>query len=607
MNNSSRSTVARRPPRSPHSSSSPVSSGQRSRSDSSPTTTNKSSKRNSSDSPSGSATNDHGRDFVDDRLRSVLCHPLGLPLLHAFNGGDPGTLPCLAKKRAALSDKCHATLDNLLLESVLDWREQRQKVQGAKKVGEEYLTKKVAENIEALSSQQLLSFHALPEVSLTPKSETAPYGRIDILLTPAKHKDVSNESAPYAVIEFGLQCDDWWKKLDQNAKYLNKMVEGNLSSNCLIFRQPVLLAVVTLDFEGNSTMDTTNGTNGTDNLRFKIGVFLCSRKDPDDRNDKFRVSLLWHDKSSDLETASKFFGRLLRVTHDFQHWISENDDTTQGHYQYLSSSCCKCKHRDGRDVVLRSYDDRFRKTNRSAEIYLADDCKSIVGGTETVVKLGYDDDKHCEEGSSFWQQKRGLTIIATPYREGKHFAAEPAAFIPIIRQLKKMHDKGYVHGDIRAFNTVFGEEAKEGWLIDFDFGGQAGEASYPRGYKKVLPDGIRLGIGEEKIQKLEDWYSLGQLIFRVHEFRQLKMNTGDLNMDERMRQLFCEFEDFFFGECKEPTDKQLLDLEEFLRGVSQNCLIISPVFQAELNAVGKGNTNTGAVVTAVGATGSPLK
>ena len=34
-----------------------------------------------------------------------------------------------------------------------------------------------------------------------------------------------------------------------------------------------------------------------------------------------------------------------------------------------------------------------------------------------------------------------------------------------------------MHGDIRAFNIVFGKKAGEGWLIDLDFGGEAGEAT----------------------------------------------------------------------------------------------------------------------------------
>jgi len=110
-----------------------------------------------------------------------------------------------------------------------------------------------------------------------------------------------------------------------------------------------------------------------------------------------------------------------------------------------------------------------------------------------------------------------LKIIATPYRKGGHVAKTPKAFLPIIAQLEELHDKDFVHGDIRAFNTVFGENPDEGWLIDFDFGGKAEETRYPKGYRTVLVDGTRYGESEEYIMKWHDWYALTRLIFHVHE------------------------------------------------------------------------------------------
>ena len=106
---------------------------------------------------------------------------------------------------------------------------------------------------------------------------------------------------------------------------------------------------------------------------------------------------------------------------------------------------------------------------------------------------------------------RTLEIIATPYRKGRHEAKSPKAFLPIIAQLEELHEKGFVHGDIRAFNTVFGESEEEGWLIDFDFGGRAGKTVYPKGYRDALVDGHRLGESEKEITKWHDWHALTQL------------------------------------------------------------------------------------------------
>jgi hypothetical protein len=108
--------------------------------------------------------------------------------------------------------------------------------------------------------------------------------------------------------------------------------------------------------------------------------------------------------------------------------------------------------------------------------------------TQNVAHFGRD---------SFWTtspQKR-LVVIAIPFREGRHFAQNPKDFLPIIDHLEKLHKAGYVHGDIRAFNTVFSEEEGKGCLIDFDFSGKTGTVFYPKGYNQSLADGDRIGRG----------------------------------------------------------------------------------------------------------------
>jgi hypothetical protein len=93
------------------------------------------------------------------------------------------------------------------------------------------------------------------------------------------------------------------------------------------------------------------------------------------------------------------------------------------------------------------------------------------------------------------------------FHPGKHAASRTKQFVPIIDQLVELHKKGYVHGDIRAFNTVFSDEEDDqgnskGWLIDFDSGGKVGEAKYPIGYVSLLDDGHRMGEGGELITKI---------------------------------------------------------------------------------------------------------
>lgn len=125
-----------------------------------------------------------------------------------------------------------------------------------------------------------------------------------------------------------------------------------------------------------------------------------------------------------------------------------------------------------------------------------------------------------EQEHPLWQSGGKLLVIAAPYREGRHCAKTPAEFEPIISELGKLHEAGFVHGDIRGFNTVFTDVKDQGWLIDFDFGGKEDKLTtlYPDGYKASLSDGFRPGSEGEPIRKWHDWYSLGYLIFQCHFF-----------------------------------------------------------------------------------------
>jgi tRNA A-37 threonylcarbamoyl transferase component Bud32 len=55
-------------------------------------------------------------------------------------------------------------------------------------------------------------------------------------------------------------------------------------------------------------------------------------------------------------------------------------------------------------------------------------------------------------------ETRSHNHLHTVQRRKAFVANSPHLFPLHSSTQKKMHDKGYVHGDIRAFNTVFGEE-----------------------------------------------------------------------------------------------------------------------------------------------------
>jgi hypothetical protein len=197
--------------------------------------------------------------------------------------------------------------------------------------------------------------------------------------------------------------------------------------------------------------------------------------------------------------------------------------------------------------LLRCYDTRFRATQRKPDLYtakddqgesvifpreaVADTVLSIVDGNAAAtedLEFGGTTDKKAV--NVFWQCRTNLLVIATPYREGTHVATKPSDFVPIIDHLQYLHSKNYVHGDIRCFNMILALnpkpkpepnaifDASDGCLIDFDFGGKHDTAKYPIGYKQILFDGSRRGWDNAVIEKSDDWYALGMIIFSCYHF-----------------------------------------------------------------------------------------
>jgi hypothetical protein len=174
---------------------------------------------------------------------------------------------------------------------------------------------------------------------------------------------------------------------------------------------------------------------------------------------------------------------------------------------------------DGSQIskILRSYDTRFRTTQRRSEIY------EHYPENEKLVIIPCPDeqvheaaDNSSSEEHRLWRSPGELMVICALYRTGRHFAETPREFVPIIEALEQLHHDGFVHGDIRGFNTVFSSELKEGWLIDFDFGGKEDKKTtvFPKGYNVMLIDGLRYGTEGGLVKKWHDWYALGSLIFQ---------------------------------------------------------------------------------------------
>ena len=153
--------------------------------------------------------------------------------------------------------------------------------------------------------------------------------------------------------------------------------------------------------------------------------------------------------------------------------------------------CCFVK-------LYRSYDSRLRPTQRRPDLYetedtdLFGDCHKILEIADTTNKeslhlfgqlqLPVDNNNNSIKPINWlWKFRGQIKIIATRFHDGIHCAKYPVQFLPIIEHLELLHEKHYVHGDIRAYNMVlkYNGHDKEpfGRLIDFDYGGESSSSN----------------------------------------------------------------------------------------------------------------------------------
>ena len=204
----------------------------------------------------------------------------------------------------------------------------------------------------------------------------------------------------------------------------------------------------------------------------------------------------------------------------------------------------------------------------------------------------------------FWtpSPKKQLLVIATPFRKGLHFAKFPTDFLPIIAHLQKLHKAGYVHGDIRAYNTVFSEQkGGPGFLIDFDFSGKKGNAFYPKGYNPLLPDGYRRGEGGKEIKVWEDWSAFGKLTFQVHQF---DPPLGGKGNDVDLWLKFTANQKYWSNINGDVPPNKIAELKDLLEELDEKNWVVKPgdIFNDYLE-----KSKTSGLRTKQGATGSPPK
>lgn len=277
-------------------------------------------------SVSASANTYTGYANSSKRLRSVVAHPMGLPLAALLNdkpldrkynvysnnessAAEEAAEEAATKKAAA--EAFAKAVDNWYLpdktsgaaaEATTTTTESEEAAAPAEAVtsavvkaqSETALTKPLLEYLKKLAPSSMKVFG---EGMI--KDGHSKEGRIDILFCDEA------ETSAVTLIEFGVGNDKWFQKVDQSIGYVTTLLNNKANVLKAQFTEPMLLAVITLGkIEENEKIES---------LEARFGVFLCTpTKRPG--NPDFRMSLLWRKETVGPSEASEAFGKLVHAS-----------------------------------------------------------------------------------------------------------------------------------------------------------------------------------------------------------------------------------------------------------------------------------------------------
>jgi len=350
----------------------------------------------------------------------------------------------------------------------------------------------------------------------------------------------------------------FWKKVHQVMNYLERLNKGVESAR-------------------KDKIDRIFKVNG--NFLFSVIVFekadhsiarmaiFCAQPKNEDASD-FRVAMMWRKEFVDLKKLDDAYTAFVRaILH-----LEKRNTSKDSEWRYLGPDCAQVTTIDGKTHVLRAYDNRVRSTPRSPNVYKnfsGLECQQVIkvedsgeygllgfgellgSSADSLLSMLFFDDTVSKKGQ--------IEVIAVPFLEGSHELNSIEQALAVVTFLEKLHDDGYVHGDIRGFNLVFSKEEIASRPIDFDFGGKEKDTEvngkekdtevngrekdylqYPPGYNPAPGDGNRPGIEGKPITKEDDVKSLISVLFACHatepsprEINGMACDCTERNSDER--------------------------------------------------------------------------
>ena len=274
-------------------------------------------------SPSVNASSAPGFRQTNQAMRSLLMHPVGIGLASLLNEKEISSTSPPIGIELLVYNQC-TQRGGVFKAAVAEWNGET----------ENDLTKKIMKHIKKtkLKGFKTKAKRRNDNVLLIEAENgiNVGQGRLDFVISNEIGK---NEKSIVMMIEFGIGHHCWWKKQDQILLYVGLLLKQQKNKkHVFAFDQPILLTVVTVN---KPNCSQTEGGSGVDTVDVRYGMFLCTRRNDGD----FRLALLWRKHSTDLEDASKQFGKILHAA-SVCAMLRENV-ALHNSYQYLGPNCCK--------------------------------------------------------------------------------------------------------------------------------------------------------------------------------------------------------------------------------------------------------------------------
>jgi hypothetical protein len=301
---------------------------------------------------------------VNHRLRSVLFHPLGLPLVGFFlrddeeaddsdkDNDDPAAL-CKQRVRKLLPHVDEPFLrwsrsdamDEVFRESYEEYRGavdtcERQNPKVAAPPTEEDLTRICHRRISTrLKHASLVALHR-HSVDYSARVRSKAVADL-LILRDDEHENSSSSSSRKAIVlllDVALDVDpDWWSKADQAVQFLQALLDPMNEASGAQFSGPALLAVLSIK--------TANGLGDASLQSAHLGVFLCVPATGSGPCPDFRMALVWREMFSSLDNASKGMGKALRAASALADIMANQGSMGFDMFQYLGPNCCRIENK----------------------------------------------------------------------------------------------------------------------------------------------------------------------------------------------------------------------------------------------------------------------